>query len=724
MSTSGISHKRRLVIMLWSIGAIFLVLLGRLFYLMVIQGEELQQMALAQWTRDTSLSAARGLIMDKSGTVLAQSGTAYKVLLWPNSIKSAEKERVAGELSRVLGMEYATVLERVNNTKLQQIELKRGVERSVVEEIATLQLGSGVGTAVDTKRYYPNGSLFSQLLGFTTIDGVGQAGLEQKYDTYLAGENGRTITETDRKGNALAYGAEEVVEPIDGYDLVLCADGAVQSFLEKALEEAVAVNKAENAQGIVMNCKTGEIIALSTKPDYDPNAPPRSDMELLNSLMRERVVTDAYEPGSTFKIVTLAAALDSGAVTPESSFNCGGSYHVNGERIRCWRSGGHGHQTLTEAVENSCNVAFMQMAQKLGEDAFYDYIYAFGFGSVSGCGIAGEASGIVTNQKYMTENTLVRMGFGQSIAMTPLQLAAAAGAAVNGGNLMQPYVLQRVVANDGTVILENDAAVVRRVIKGETSETVRKILESVVAEGSGKNAQVPGYRVGGKTGTAQKYEDGQIADGKLIASFLGFAPAEDPTYLVLILVDEPKVGVIFGSTVAAPFVADVLEDMLKYYGYMPESETVAVSVPDVTGQDVTDAKSALKAAGLDTTVQGTGEVIAQIPRAGTTAADGSNVLLYTADTDVEYATTDAPEDEIPEDTTTVVPDIFDMSRLAAAKALKKAGLTMVVPGEQKGKVIRQVPPANTTMEKGGTVLVEFSDATMGMKTKEEEDREE
>ena len=711
MGGPDVAHKKRIIVVLAAIAGVFLILIGRLFYLMVIQGPELQAKALSQWTRDTALTAARGTIMDTNGVVLAQSGTAYKVLVWPNSIKTAERDRVARSLSEILEMDYATVLERISNVKLQQIELKRGLERETIDRINAQKFVSGVGTAVDTKRYYPNGRLFSQLLGFTTIDGVGQAGLEQRYNDALAGENGRTITETDRKGNALAYGSEEVIEPKDGCDMILTADSILQSFLEKALEEAVAVNKAEDAQGIILNCRTGAILALATEPDYDPNNPPRSNLELLNSLNRQRIVTDSYEPGSTFKIVTLSAALDSGVVTKDSSFQCPGYRYVNGEKVRCWKSAGHGTQDLTKATENSCNAAFMDIALGLGEDRFYDSLYAFGFGSATGCGLGGEASGIVTNQKYMTDNTLARIGFGQSIAVTPLQLAAAASAAVNGGNLMKPYIVSQLVDTNGTPVVQYGPEVVRRVIKESTSETVREILESVVANGSGKNGAAPGYRVGGKTGTAQKYEDGAIADGKLIASFIGFAPADNPEFLVLILVDEPKVGPIFGSTVAAPFVADVMEETLQYYGYMPDSDKETVTVPDVVGQSVESAESALKAADLTASYQGTGEVIAQIPRANQMAMEDSNVLLYTADTDMILS--EEQTDIDPEETGITVPDLFDMTRLQAAKTLKETGLTMTVPGGQKGKVIRQVPAFGTLVEKGTEVLVEFSEAEMG-----------
>ena len=711
MGAPTVSHKKRLVYTLMGAAAIFFLLICRLFYVQIIQGEELQGMALSQWTSDTSLMALRGDIMDTNGIVLAQSSTAYKVIIWPNLIKSAERTRIAQELATILNMEYDTVLTRISNTKQQQIELRRGVEREIVDQISARKLGSGVGYALDTKRYYPNEGLFSQVIGFTTIDGVGQDGIELRYNKYLAGENGRIVSETDRMGNALAYGTEEIIEPVNGYDVVLTADSVIQSFLEKGLKEALAVNNAVSAQGIVMRCKTGEIVAMSTQPDYDLNAPPRNDPELLLSVMRNRLVTDAYEPGSTFKILTLSAALDSATVHEHSGFSCPGYYMVNGERIRCWRAGGHGQQTLNQAVQNSCNPAFMNMALSMGTETFYDYLYAFGLGATTGSGLAGEASGIVTHEKYVKNYSLARIGFGQSIAVTPLQLASAVCAAVNGGNLMQPYVVNRVVANDGTVIQQNEPTLVRRVISEETSAMVREILEGVVSEGSGRNAQVPGYRIGGKTGTAQKYgENGRIADGKLIASFIGFAPADDPEFLVLILVDEPKVGVIFGSTVAAPFVKDVLAETLQHAGIFPEQAAQTIEVPDVVGLSVQEAKSELQRAGLAVTFQDESTaIVAQIPVAGSKVVQGSDVLLYTEATDVELSDVNVDETE-----TVKVPNVIGKTRLEAYDLLKERGLLMAIGGEDpKGTAIWQAPAAQTDVEVGTEILVDFSSVTMG-----------
>ena len=712
MDAPGVSNKKRLKIALWFMMVLLLLLIARLVKVMVIDSEELENRAASQQTRNTTLSATRGKILDSTGVVLARNATAYKVVIWPSSIKDDEKERVAKELSSLLDMDYAKVLEKVNANK-QEIVLARQVERETVDKIESMKLGIGVGTAIDTKRYYSSGSLFSQLLGFTNIDGEGQAGLEQKYEKYLAGKNGRMVTETDGKQNPLPYGVQEIIEATDGCDLILTTDAVMQSALEKACKEALEVNKAASVQGVIMDCTTGEIKAMTTQPDFDPNSPPRNDMALLNSLMRNRVVTDSYEPGSTFKLITLSAALDSHTVNTGSGFYCDGGCTVNGERIKCWRSGGHGSQTLYKAVQNSCNPSFVKMALSMGTETFYDYIYSFGFGSSTGSGITGESAGIVTHQKYITENTLARIGFGHSIAVTPLQLVTAVSAAVNGGKLMQPYVVDSIVAPDGTVVLKNEPKVVRRVISEETSALVRDIGESVVSEGSGKNAAIPGYRIGGKTGTAQKYgADGKIAQGKLIASFIGFAPADEPKYVCLILVDEPQVGTIFGSTVAAPFVKQVMEEVLRYAGYLPEQASTSVTVPAVTDITVAEAKRELEKIGLTATYQDDENeiVTAQVPIEGKSVQAGSGVLLYTA-------MTSAPSEDISgeqEDEMVIVPDVFDKTKLEANDALKAKGLIIKIdPPDQSGKAIRQSPAAGETVPKGTEVLVEFSNTGIG-----------
>ncbi len=694
--------KKRLFAALVFIAVLFVVLTGRLFYIQIIWGPELQRMALNQWTRSTTLTASRGEILDINGKVLATNGTVYKVMLWPKEIAESDRERIATELSTLLGMDYETVYKRVSDTSYQERVLKRQIDSSTRDAVEALQLGSGVGTVLDSKRYYPNGSLFSQVLGFTNIDNEGQSGLELSLEEYLAGVDGKQIAETDSSGNTLAYGSTEYIDPIDGCDVVLTGDSVLESYLVKALEEALEINNAKSAQGIMMDCNTGAILALASLPDYDPNDPPRNDLTLLAELSKNRIVTDVYEPGSTFKIVTLASALNCSATGMDNTYYCNGSYTVNGETIHCWKHGGHGSQTLAEAVQNSCNCAFMQMALAMGTEEFYDYIYSFGFGRNTGCGLVGESGGIVTHEKYITDNDLARIGFGQSIAVTPIQLCSAVCTAVNGGYLLSPYIVQRILADDGSVIFEADSSPVRRVISEETSAAVREILQGVVDNGTGRNCQIEGYSVGGKTGTAQKYdENGRISAGGYICSFVGFAPAEDPRFVCLILVDEPQVSQIFGSTVAAPFVKTVLEDTLHYYNIPPTRNTETVEVPNLIGMTTAEAEAALAELGLYAVYQCDDNVTIQMPSAGETVPVGYSVLLYTASTTID---TSPPVNAV---TYVTMPDLTGMTPLQAYDTLTAIGLVFQSDPDPFGTAYQQSIPVGTEVPIGTTVTVWF-----------------
>ncbi|MBO4847688.1 MAG: PASTA domain-containing protein [Clostridia bacterium] len=686
---------------LYAYGLLLLMLTGFLFVIQVIMGPKLQRSALSQWTRTTVIPAARGDILDCTGKVLATNGNVYKVIIWPKQMAENDRERAAAELSRVLGLDYETVLKRCSSTQYQEIVLKRQIDSATRDAVNALKLGSGVGTAADSKRYYPMGSLLSQVIGFTNVDNQGQAGLELSYDKYLAGTDGKQVAETDSSGNLLAYGVSEYIEPVDGLQMYLSCNSVIESYLENALSQAIAVNNAKSAQGIVMDCKTGAILAMATKPDYDLNSPPRNDLELLAELSRNRIVTDVYEPGSTFKILTLSAAIDSGAADLGSSFYCGGSYLVNGEKIHCWRHAGHGMQDLTEAAENSCNCAFMRMALKMGKQTFYDYLYAFGLGQSTESGLPGEVRGLVTHEKYVTENDLARIGFGQSIAVTPLQLCSAVCAAVNGGELHQPYVIQRLVDREGNTVYEANTAPLRRVISAETSAKVRAILQSVVDNGTGKNCRIAGYNVGGKTGTAQKYDEyGRVDAGKYICSFIGFAPADDPRFVCLILVDEPQVDQIFGSTVAAPFVKNVLEDVLHYSGILPSHAEETVTVPDVVGLTAEEAEAKLAEAGLTAMFQSRDEITAQVPAAGETAAKGSEVLLYTGK-DGEY------DDEEPK-RYVKVPDLKGKTPLQAYDILTALGIELVTETDDPaGFAYMQSVSGGTVVEVGYKLKVYF-----------------
>ncbi len=696
--------KRKLVTMMIVFAILFLVLALRLVQVMIFQGPELQEKALTQWTRRTQLTAQRGRLLDREGLVLAQSGTSYRVLVNPQWIDEQERTRVAIELSDILDLDYDYVLERVSNTKRQQVQLKRKVDAKTVADITALQFGSGVSFTTDTKRYYPFGQLFAQLVGFTGIDSEGQTGLEADLNEYLAGQNGLLVTETDRKNNPLPNGKEQYIEPVDGYDVTLTVDSVTQSYLEKALEECQQVNRAATASGIIMNPKTGEILAEATYPSFDLNSPPRDDVTGLMSMSRSRIATDTFEPGSIFKVITLAAALDSGAVTMDTTFTCNGVREYGLEKIHCANNKRHGTQTLTEAVENSCNCAFMQMADMMGVDTLYDYIYAFGFDESTECGIPSEDTGEVIHRKYIRPSDLARIAFGQTLSVTGVQIASAACAAVNGGILYQPYVVSSVTATDGTVVEAHEPTPIRRVISEETSAKVRQILQSVVDNGSGSNAKMAGYKVGGKTGTAQKYEeDGTASRTRLIASFIGFLPTDDPELLCLITVDEPQLPVVYGSTVAAPFVKKVFTDLVQYYELLPDAQNDTKEMPNVVGMTGKEAQEALQGEGFVVTMTKSEEdaqVTTQIPAAGEMVPKNTIVVLFTT------MTTFNDEGVFKE--MVKVPDLIDKRRQDAYDVLAKLGLKLNFDRTAcVGQIDSQSIEAGTEVEPGTEVFVTF-----------------
>ena len=514
-------QKRKLLFAMLIAGVGFLLIIGKLFDVSIIKGKTWTQKAMSQWTRVTSLKAERGQILDRNGTVLASSYTTYQVCLNPQNIQESDRERIAYILSTYLEMDYDTVYAKITKTRKKypndpdnhemtlysQIKLKDQVDKEVISKLNSMQLGSGVSYYSDVKRDYPESGYYAQLIGFTNIDGDGQTGVELTYNKYLAGENGYQKTDTDRDNNPVPGGEEEYVEAIPGADVVLTVDTGYQGILENALQEACIINNAKSVQGVLMDPQTGEILAIGTYPTFDSSNPPRNDAKTLLELSKNRIVTDTYEPGSTFKVVTLASALESGAIDASTRFYCGGSLLVKGERIKCWKSGGHKDESLAEAVQNSCNPAFMSMALKMGVDTFYDYIFKFGFDEPTGSGVMGETSGSVTHKKYIRDADLARIGFGQSISCTGMQLMMAVDACINGGELLKPYIVSEIVDKQGNVLEKNERTVVRRVISTTTSATIRSLLRGVVERGSGRNAQVAGYSVGGKTGTSQKYDE-------------------------------------------------------------------------------------------------------------------------------------------------------------------------------------------------------------------------
>ena len=714
-----ISRLRRKLLVASALAVLLLLaLLVNLYYVSIVKGPEYAKMAQRQWQSSLSLKAERGRILDRNGNVLAESYTTYQVCVNPQAItEDADRERIANILSTLLNVNYESIIAKMTkiNPKdgkpYQQVKIKDQVESNVIAQLVTFQENRAISYYSDVKRNYPEGNLFGQLLGFTNVDGDGQTGVELSYNTVLSGVDGKQIAETDRDGNEIPGGESSYIAPIGGAAIQLTVDTGIEGFLQNALEEAARTNLAKYAYGVVMSPKTGEIYAISSYPTIDPNNPPRTDAETLLDLSRQRMVTETYEPGSVFKVVTLAAALDSGTVNDGTTFKCKGYLNVLGQKIKCWRSKGHGSETLAQAVQNSCNPAFMSMAIKMGTDKFYEYIYAFGMNDKTGVGIGGETTGKVTHKKYIRDTDLARIGFGQSISCTGMQMAMAVCAAINGGELLKPYYVQDVTAASGEVLEHHEKEVVRQVITPETSALIRKYLTGVVDSGSGRNAAIPGYSVGGKTGTSQKYdENGKVSSTLLVASFVGFVPADDPEYLCMIIVDEPQVPVVYGSTVAAPYVQQGLKNVLTYFSVPTDRKESAVSVPDVRGMTVEQATAALKSAGLDAVYMESEKAAAvqrQSPSPGNFVVRGSPVILYTA-----WTTFQGEEEEIE---MTKVPKLEGKNRINALDALTKAGLVMDYDrSNSAGTVTMAQYPEGTEVPKGTTVHVEFS----GAKTQE------
>lgn len=698
--------RKRLIWLMGGFSLLFLVLIGRLFNLQVLQAESLSRIGVRQWTRSGAVSAQRGSILDRDGELLVQSTTAYIVCANPRQVSNAQG--LAQAMEEILGLDPQSTLSKVADTGKASVILKRQVSREDVDLIRTLRDQSpyrenkalaGLTFDEDTKRWYPYGPFLTQALGLTNVDSVGQSGLEQQFEAYLTGQPGKIVSEVDAKARQLVDGESEYIPPVSGDNLRLTIDQNIQSFVEKALRQCIEVNKALSVQAIVMDVHTGEILALSIKPDYDPNNPPRNDVETLKSLMRIQSISDVYEPGSTFKILTTAAAIDAGVTNPQEGFYCSGKIKVDGDTIRCWGNP-HGAETMQKALQNSCNPVFVELGLRLGTERFYQYLRAFGLGVPTGIDLPGEGNGLLIGQRYVKNVDLARIGFGQSVAVTPLQLINAVCAAVNGGKLMRPYIVKEVLAADGTVLERTQPQVVATPIKPETSAIMRTLLESVVSEGGGRNAAVEGYRIGGKTGTAQVYKEGKIVRDVHIGSFVGFAPADDPKFAVLLIVDEAGVAVDYGGTTAAPFAKQIMQDTLEYLdvaaqlkpGQTPKPE---VAVPDVRNLSVGDAAQALRQVGLTYLVDGEQTtVLEQMPPPATVMTQGSLVMLY-----VNGGQPPSTEDFLS------VPDVRGMSIVEANRTLRMRGFSMYIEGS--GIAAQQKPAAGEFAAPDSVVEVTF-----------------
>ena len=731
-----IIQTRSFVLMILMGVVMFVLLFFRLFDLQITRHEELQSKAVNQQTRRTVVTASRGTIYDTAGNILAISSSAETIILSPLEINNAlndtenpvtwTKDSLAAGLAEILGKDAASIRKRMDNVKSQYelIQLRADEEvaakvRAYVEENKI----SGVHLVADTKRYYPYGSLAAQVIGFVGDENTGLYGLEAYYEKELEGQSGLVISSKDQAENDMLYTYEQYFAAKNGSDLTLTLDTTIQYYLEKGLEAMTDKFSAANgASGIVMNAKTGGIMAMASYPNYDLNdfltvsdqtlqerigrgENTLAEMQLLQ--WRNKALNDTYEPGSTFKILTLSAALEEGVVDKTTTVNCGGSVNISGYTIHCSNKNGHGLQTLVQSVGNSCNPAFINYGLRIGNEKFYEYMRSFGLMNTTGIDLGGEAVGVFAADSSFTQLDLACYAFGQNFTVTPLALIAAQAACVNGGYLHTPYLVERITDSDGNVTYRHDSTPVRQVISEQTSATVRECLEYVVASGTGKNGQVAGYRIGGKTGTADKGQTGDV-----VVSFLCFAPADDPQVIMLITMDTPSRATgtyVSGGNMVAPTASTVMAEILPYLGIEPSYSAeellgMDTTVPNVIGSTVEQAKEKLKERALSYKIVGDGDTITdQTPAGGAIIPGKSTVLLY--------ASAAKPTGKC------VVPHLLGKTPSEANTAATAAGLLIRFSGATGSesssiRVLSQSIDEGTEVDAGTVITVQLGDTSV------------
>ena len=756
-------HRRICLVMLVLGVALFLPVLWRLYGLMIRDYDYYARKALGNQSRSTAVSGHRGDILDRNMNILATSVSVENVYLDPHELKQSKADipMIARELGQILEKDPAWIEEQAKDFKRRYKQIGARVEEETAGKIRAFINEndiSGIHLEPGTRRSYPYGTLAAQVIGFTNAGGEGSEGVEAAYDAYLTGSAGKVITTKGNNEMDMPFSYENYIASRQGATVVLTLDATVQACLEKQMEAAIARYDVQNgAFGLVMNAKTGEVLAMATLGSYDPNnyleladpkisaqveglktaylsqpegsegyeAGKKAYNEALSAARlkqwRNRVLSDGYEPGSTFKVMTMAAALDCGAIDLNTHFRCSGAEQIPGrsQLLHCWRSVGHGAEQTPQALQNSCNIAFAHIALKLGGQRFYEYIEKFGILEKTGIDLAGEGKGIFFDKALVTDTdkwgtaSLTSGSFGQTFKITPLQLVRAIASVVNGGNLMEPYIVSEILDADGNTLMKAEPTVTRQTISKETSDTMRGLIQSVVTEGTAKNASVAGFSIGGKTGTSEKIdvfdENGQRVLDKIV-SFVGIAPMEDPEYIVLVALDTPsrETGIyISGGVMAAPTVGAVMADILPYLGVSrsfseTDLEGKTCIVEDLTGLTAAEAESKLKGIGLTAEFSGSGETVTgQIPSPGQSVPGGSQILLYLG--------------EEPEQRTVQVPDFTGMHRQQASDAAGKLGLYILVTGNQevspKVTVTAQNYPKDTSVPVGTTITLEFTDIT-------------
>jgi len=716
----SISSKKRLIVMFLLVSITLFALVVRLGWIQIVRGEKYKELAIRYQTRDIPIPAKRGIIYDRNGKELAVSASTNTVWVHPSEVE--EPEKTASILAGILELEEEMVLRKVKSRQsIAAIALYVDDERAKAIRTENLK---GISVSEGNKRFYPYGNFAAYVLGHTNVDNQGIAGIELEYDKYLSGIPGRWIKNTDGGGRQLPFSVERFHHAEDGLNVVLTIDEVIQHFAEKAVQNALEIHKAKRVYVIVMDVKTAEILAMAVKPDYDPNYPrmPLDDelkkemetmdnkkqLETLYAMWRNPVVNDTYEPGSTFKLITTTAAIEEGVVTPDSTFVGKGFIMVGGRRIRCWRSyNPHGTQTLVEAVQNSCNPVFVELGQRMGAQTFYKYIDGFGISGLTGIDLPGERKPIMYSLENVGPVELATISFGQSISITPIQLINAVAAVANDGKLMKPHLVKELTDADGNVVHRFEPTTIRQVVSEKTSKTMREIMAATVDDESGSFAYIPGYRVGGKTGTAQKVVGGGgYAQGLYVSSFVCIAPADDPKLAVLAIVDEPMGFSTYGSLTAAPMAKDILEDSLRYLDIRPkytdtEEEKFVkkeVVLPEVRNITVEEASKILVDKNLQFNTEpeycedGDAVVVDMFPKPGAKIPEKSIVLLYTK-----------PNENIP--SPIKVPDLKGKTIRETNIILNNLGLRLKISGS--GLAFDQHPEAGEMVELGTIISVEF-----------------
>lgn len=624
---STYSMKKRLLALTMLVIFFAVCIISRLLFLQVLDNDNYVKKGLTEWLRDLPLTATRGSITDRNGVVLASSYTTYDVYVRPAEIENFEA--VARVLSRNLELDYSEIYEKITTSKYGEIKIKKDIQKADVQKILN-EFEDGIFFTTNTERNYSYNEMLCQVLGFVGYDNSGLSGLESYYDSYLTGIDGVSLVEADLKGKTLSDSVTYYENSISGLNLELTIDFRIQDIVEKALKQAISQTGAKSASVVVTNPKTSEILACATLPSYDLNNIPKDNLDVLNSLSRATTVVDTFEPGSTFKAIVTAIALEEGLITRNNYFYCGGYRIVNGVTIRCSRRSGHGSQSLEQGLMNSCNCVFMDLIAKIGVEKFYDYLNRFGFTSGMGIDFPGEAVAVLMPLPSVTDADLARMGFGQTVALSAMQMMTGFSAVINGGKVITPHFIKRIYSENDVVVYNRELTVKEQIFSENTSKQMREMLFSVVSKGGGRYAKVDGFDIiGGKTGTAQKYADGKIAQGKYIASFMGFAPYDDPDYLVYVVIDEPQ-GAYYGGVVAAPVAKDIFADIFKLNNYdeISEKEEQILSLDTYIGLSLTQAASKISGQKLQYLVQGDGDyVTGQIPAPGTEIKENDVVLL-------------------------------------------------------------------------------------------------